>query len=188
MSEALKLRQHPRVDTLRIRFHMQFLNVQNPYNLFCRCNNQRLGTVTVAVSEEKNALALALSSFRWLDPVAHSHAAPHSLQESNATISGICAIMLAHNFLDGFAGLVRIVEWDSANVVMKNVSLDDAVEKFTADETEFTIDCRCGATCEVPDGSVIMRKTRIGMLEVGDGNWVRLQVSQLCPVWAVNKR
>lgn len=58
--------------------------------------------------------------------------------------------MTAHDWLDGLRGLVGMVEWDSADVVVEDMGLDDAVEELTADETEFTVDSCGGATNVVP--------------------------------------
>ena len=64
-----------------------------------------------------------------------------------------------------------MVEGDGGDVVVEDVSLDDAVEQLSADESEFTVDCRCCASSEVPGLASVMRKRGIGMLEVGDGHW-----------------
>lgn len=78
--------------------------------------------------------------------------------------------MLTHDWLDGFTGLVGMVEGDGADVVVKNVSLDDTVEKGTADETEFAVDGCGGTTDIVPALTRVVGKSWIGVLEVGDGN------------------
>lgn len=58
--------------------------------------------------------------------------------------------MTSHNWLDGLGCLVRVVEWDGADVVMKNVGLDNAVEELTTDETKLTVDGGSGAADVVP--------------------------------------
>lgn len=80
--------------------------------------------------------------------------------------------MAAHDRLDGLAGLVGVVEGNQADVVVQNVSLDDTVEKVTADEAEFTVNSRSGATGEIPGGRLVVRERRVGVLEESDGNWV----------------
>ena len=76
--------------------------------------------------------------------------------------------MLAHDRLDGFGRLVGVIEWNRGDVVMEDVSFDDAVEQLSADESKFAIDCRCCTAREVPGLGVVMRQRRIGVLEVGD--------------------
>jgi hypothetical protein len=41
---------------------------------------------------------------------------------------GISAVVLAHDLFDGFRSLVSVVEGDGADVVVKDVSLDDTME------------------------------------------------------------
>lgn len=78
--------------------------------------------------------------------------------------------MAAHDWLDGFCGFVGVVEGDGANVVVENVSLNDAVEESATDKTEFAIDGRCGAADVVPALTGVVGKRSVGVLEVCDGN------------------
>ena len=43
-----------------------------------------------------------------------------------------------------------MVEWDCADIMVKDVGLNDTVEESAADETEFAIDCCSGSTNIVP--------------------------------------
>ena len=79
--------------------------------------------------------------------------------------------MLAHDGLDGLGGLVGVVEGDGGDVVVENVGLDDAVEEVAADETEFTVDGGGGAADVVPGRGLVVGERRVGVLEVGDGNY-----------------
>lgn len=85
--------------------------------------------------------------------------------------------MTTHDRLNGFTGLIRVVEWDGADVVVKDVGLNDTVEESAADETEFTIDCCSGSTNIIPAPGCVVRKSWVGVLEVGDSNW-KLSVSR----------
>lgn len=58
--------------------------------------------------------------------------------------------MLAHDRLDGFGGLVGMVEGDGADVVVENVGLNNAVEEGAADETKFAVNGCSGTTNVVP--------------------------------------
>lgn len=78
--------------------------------------------------------------------------------------------MLTHDWLDGLGCLVGMVERNGADVVVKNVGLDDTVEKSAADEAKFTVDGCCGTTDVVPALTRVMRESWVGVLEVGDGN------------------
>jgi hypothetical protein len=79
--------------------------------------------------------------------------------------------VLAHNGLDGLGSLVGMVEWDSADVVVEDVGLDDAVEKLAANEAELSIDCSGSAAGVCPGGWGVVRECGIGVLEEGDRNY-----------------
>ena len=78
--------------------------------------------------------------------------------------------MTTHDGLDGLGGLVGVVEWDGADVMVEDVGFDDTMEEAAADESEFAIDGCGGATREVPCRTAVVRKRGIGVLEVGDGH------------------
>jgi len=63
-----------------------------------------------------------------------------------------------------------VVEWDGADIVVKDVCFNDTVEQGAADETEFTINCCCGSTNIIPTSGGVMGKRWVSVLEVGDGN------------------
>lgn len=79
--------------------------------------------------------------------------------------------MLPHDRLDGFRRLICVIEWDCGNIVMKNVGFDNAVEKLAANKTKFAIYRSSSTTGVGPGMGLIMRERRIGMLEVGDGDF-----------------
>jgi hypothetical protein len=79
--------------------------------------------------------------------------------------------VVAHNALDGLAGLVGVVEGDVADIVVQHVGLDDTVEDVAADEAEVTVDGSGGTTGEVPDLGLVVREGRVGVLQEGDGDW-----------------
>lgn len=76
--------------------------------------------------------------------------------------------MLAHDWLDGFGGLIRVIERDGRDVVVKNVRLDDSMEEAATDEAELAIDGSRCATCEVPGFAGVMWEGWICVLKVGD--------------------
>lgn len=138
-------------------------------DVFC-AHLRRWHAETVAVTEEKDALALASSELTWLDPLAPSGSSPHTLDEANRTATGVGSVVLAHDRLDGLAGLVGIVEGNDTDVVMKDVGLNNTVHEVAADEPELTVDGCGGTACEVPRRSLVVRESRISVLEEGDCN------------------
>ena len=78
--------------------------------------------------------------------------------------------MTTHDRLDGLGSLIGVVERNGADVVVKNVGLDDTVKKSASDESEFTIDGCCGSTNIVPALARVVRKSWVGVLEEGDSN------------------
>jgi len=70
------------------------------------------GPQPVAVAEEQHTLRRALSTLRRLDPLAPPSALPHGLDKANGAIARVSAVVAAHDGLDGFGGLVGIVEGD----------------------------------------------------------------------------
>lgn len=124
----------------------------------------------VRVAEEENAFALALGTLGGLYPLARAGAAPESLEEACPAGVGLGAVVIAHDLLDGFAGLVGVIEWDAADIVVEDVSLDDSVEDVTTNETEVAVDGGCGAAGEVPHLRLVVGETRVGVLQIGDGD------------------
>lgn len=78
--------------------------------------------------------------------------------------------MATHDWLDGLSSFIGVVEGDSANVVVENVSFDDTVEESMANETELAVNGCRGATNVVPASSGVVGKCWVGVLEIGDGN------------------
>lgn len=124
----------------------------------------------VAVAEEQNTLTSTLGTSTGLNPLAHTSASVHGTDEATGTILDIGAVVLAHDRLDGLGGLVRVVEGDAADVVVEDMSLDDAVEKVAADEAHLTINGSSSTTDEVPLVVGVVGKGRVGVLEESDGN------------------
>ena len=128
------------------------------------------GSNAVDVTVEEHTGALTLGSLGGLDELAHTGTVPHGLEETSPAGVGLSAVVLAHDSLDGIAGLVGVVEGDVADIVVQDVSLDDAVEDVAADETKVTVDGGSSATGEVPDLGLVVRKSGVGVLQEGDGN------------------
>lgn len=140
--------------------------------------------MTVAVAEEKNTLALAHCTLRWLDPLAPSGTLPHASEEAPWAALGIGTVVNAHDRFDGLAGLICMVERDGADVVVQNVCLDDAVEQSAANEAKLTVDGCSGSAHIVPAATGVVRKTWIGVLEVCNGNLYRLVTLSLSSLFA----
>lgn len=136
-------------------------------------------TDAVDVAEEKHTLALTLGTLVGLDPLADTGAGPHSLEETSPAGLGLGAVVAAHHALDGLASLIGVVEGDVADIVVQDVSLDDAVEDVTTDEAEVTVDGGSSATGEVPDLRLVVGEGRIGVLQEGDGNYKKIVLEML---------
>jgi len=131
---------------------------------------------TISVSVEHDTCSLASGAFNRLNPLTCPHRCPQALQESKTASSSIAAVVTAHDRLDRFGRLICVVEWDSANVVVEDMGLDDTVQKLAADETKFAVD-GCGCTSSVvPAGRGVVRKARIGVLEVGDSHYATVSM------------
>jgi len=63
-----------------------------------------------------------------------------------------------------------MVEGNCRDIVMEDMGFDDSVEECTTDETEFAIDCCSSAASEGPGMRIVVRKSRVSVLKVRDGN------------------
>jgi hypothetical protein len=125
---------------------------------------------TVAISEEQHTSFFTLGPLVRLHPLADTHACPHALQEAETAIYGIAPIVLSHDRLDRLGGLIGVVEWNRANIVVKNMGFNDAVKESSTDEAKFSIDC-CSSSAGVGPGCwCVVRQCGIGVLEEGDGH------------------
>ena len=79
--------------------------------------------------------------------------------------------MFAHDWLDGLSGLICMIERYGANVMVKNMSLNDPMEKLPANKPKLPINCRCCASCICPGGRGVVRQGRICMLQESDGHF-----------------
>jgi hypothetical protein len=84
----------------------------------------------------------------------------------------LAAVMRSHDLLDGLAGLISVVEGDGADIVVKNVGLDDAVEDVATDEAEVTVNCGSSSTGEIPGLRPVVREAGVGVLKESDGNYI----------------
>lgn len=120
-------------------------------------------------------LARALGLCARLNPLAHACALVHGLDETNWSVNGISTVVAAHDRLDGLGGLVSVVEGNGADIVVQNVGLDDTMQQVAADEAELTIDGCSGALDKGPLLAGIVGQSRVGVLEEGDSDCVRLE-------------
>lgn len=124
----------------------------------------------VGVAVEQNTVAFASGTFSGLDPVARAGGGPESLEETSPATVGFGAVVVAHDALDGVGGLVGVVEGNVADVVVQDVSFDDAVEDVATDETKVTVNSGSSTTGKVPNLRLVVGESRVGVLKEGDGN------------------
>lgn len=116
-------------------------------------------------------LARALGLRAGLDPLAHAGGLVHGLDEADGAIGDVGAVVAAHDRLDGLGGLVGVVEGDGADIVVQDVSLDNAVQQVAADESELAVDGRSGALDKGPLLAGVVGQGWVGVLQEGDGDW-----------------
>lgn len=133
-------------------------------------NLGRGDTDAIRVAEEKDTLAFALGALGGFNPLAGTGASPESLEETRPAGVGFGAVVAAHDLLDGLAGFIGVVEGNGADIVVKNVGLDNSVEDVAADETEVAVNGCCGTAGEVPYFWLVVGETGVSVLEVGDGD------------------
>lgn len=130
----------------------------------------RRNTDAVGVTVEHNTLALTSRTLSRLNPLADTGRGPHGLEETSPAGVSLRAVVVSHDVLDGFAGLVGVVEGDIADVVVQHVGLDDTVEDVAADEAEVTVNGGSSAAGEVPHFRLVVRKSGVGVLEEGNSD------------------
>lgn len=130
----------------------------------------RRNTDAVGVTVEHNTLALASGTLSGLNPVADTGSGPHGLEETSPAGVSLGAVVVAHDALDGIAGLVGVVEGDVADVVVQHVGLDDTVEDVAADKAEVAVNGGGSTAGEVPHFGLVVREGRVGVLEEGNGD------------------
>lgn len=130
----------------------------------------RRNSNAVGVAEEQHTLAFTSGALGGLDPVARAGRGPESLEETSPTGVGFGTVVVAHDTLDGIGGLISVVEGNVADVVVQDVSLNDAVEDVTADKAKVTVNGGGGTAGKVPHFRLIVGKSRVGVLEEGDGD------------------
>ena len=131
---------------------------------------QHLGRqiLPIPVAEEVNTGLLALHARQSLNPLADMHVAVQRLEEANGSITNISAVMLAHNGLNGFGGLIGVIEGNGGDVMVQDVGFDDAVEELTTNEAEFAVNGGGGTTGVGPARRGVVREGGIGVLQEGD--------------------
>jgi hypothetical protein len=143
--------------------------IHSPIQLrLLRSQDLRRQVRAIPVPEEIHTGLLALHSGEGLDPLANMHIAVQRFEETDRTALDVCAVMLAHDGLDGLGGLVGMVERNGADVVVQNVGLDDAVEELAADKAEFAVDGGGGAAGVGPGSWGVVREGGVGVLQEGN--------------------
>jgi hypothetical protein len=183
----IKRRKRPKIQKLNQQKGSQNHNrceagggalVSSRFRLFSG-NLGRGKTDAVGVTEEQDTLALALGAVGGLNPLASAGRGPHGLEEASPAGVGLGAVVVAHDGLDGLAGLVGVVEGDVADIVVQDVGLDDAVEDVTADEAEVTVDGGSGAAGKAPHLGLVVGEGGVGVLQEGNGDCKEEDISEI---------
>ena len=64
-----------------------------------------------------------------------------------------------------------MVERDGGDKMMEHMGFHNAVHDVSTNETEFSINGRSGATSKIPNVVFIVRKLRVSVLQVSDGDY-----------------
>ena len=103
-----------------------------------------------------------------LNPLTPPRVCPQALEEPDGSTLAVGTIVGTHYVLDCFRGFLSVIEWDSRDVVVEDMGLNDAVEQRPSYKSEITID-RCGSSCgEIPGLGSIARDGGVGVLQVRD--------------------
>ena len=84
---------------------------------------------------------------------------------------GVTPVMLSHDRFDCLRGLVGMIEWNRANIVVQHMGLNDPVKESPTDESKFSINGRRGTPGISPSRWGVVRNCGVGVLEEGDTNW-----------------
>ena len=133
-------------------------------------NLGRGNTDTVGVAVEEHTLALTLGTLSRLNPLAGTGAGPEGLDEASPASLSLSAVVVAHDLLDGLAGLIGVVEGDVANIVVQNVGFDDAVEDVAAHESKVTVNGGGSPAGKAPHLRLVVRQSWVSVLQEGDGD------------------
>jgi len=83
-------------------------------------------------------------------------------------------VMDAHDLLDGSRCLDSVVVWDSGSVVVENMGGNDMVEEVLFNKTNIAVNGTSCSADESPHLWVVVRKTTVGVVEVGNCHYLLL--------------
>lgn len=124
---------------------------------------------SIAVAIEQHAFPLAVRIGVRLDPLTDPGVVPEAPQKAQRTFR-VRTVMLSHDRLDGLGRFIGVVEGNGGDVVVEDVSLNDAVEEMTANESKLAIDGGGRTPSEIPAVGLVVRQARIRVLQVRDGH------------------
>jgi hypothetical protein len=84
----------------------------------------------------------------------------------------ITSVVLTHDGLDCLRRFIGVIKGDSADEVMENMGLHDAMQQSSSDEAKFSINGRRSPSSISPCGGRVMGKGGVSVLEEGDGNCI----------------
>jgi len=108
--------------------------------------------------------------FGRLHKLAPPRTRPQTVQKAQWSSFNIRSIVPSHDRLDSLASFIGVIEGNSGDVVVKDVCFYDAVEKVAAYKAEVAVDGAGSTAGESPSFRTIMRKSRISVLEICNGD------------------
>ena len=138
----------------RLLFHLQWLHPQ-----------------PISIPVENDILLQPLSTLAFFDPLTPPRARPQTSQEPNSAVLGVGPVMSAHYHFDGFRGFLGVIKWDDRDVMVEDVSFDDAMEQRTTYESEITVNGCCSSCSKSPGTGSIMCNGRVRVLQIRDCNF-----------------
>jgi hypothetical protein len=98
----------------------------------------------------------------------HELTRSNNLPQGNPHVLTIVPIVLTHNLLDGSRCLSSVVEWDSGNIVVQDMGLDDVVEDVLTNKAKVSVNGGSCTLSESPFRVIVMWHSWVSVLQESD--------------------